>query len=909
MSPVRRPGLLARRAVTLLLLGSAAFIAPAAEAAWSPGPRSRTLTADLLPMSGAQVDALRGAKRALSADATLNKIESAVQDRLLALARSTDPRFGSVVLDVRAAFNTPLVPVDEDGRLLLRLAGPGIDGRAGELTKFGVETVAVARGYDFLEAWVPFGRVEELAALPWVRLVATPGLPVQETGLVLSEGDAIHRADLARATWAQTGAGTTVGIISDGVTSLAQAQASADLPPAVQVGVVGSGDEGTAMLEIVHDLAPGAGLAFHTGGAGAAGMITAQNWLVNTAGARIVADDLWMIREPYFEDGPVALNAAALTTAMDVVYLTSAGNRAQRHIPQAFVDGGARNLGVLGASRPHAFGGADVTADILLRNPNGTGVRHTIVLQWGERFGLAARDFDLYLVNPAMTNIIALSTNAQAGAGDPVELIDFTYNGPNNVPARIIVDYAGALPAPAGMRLKIAANGPTFLEYVNAAGSINPHARHPLVYALGAIGQGDPGADTPEPFSSRGLADMLFPVPANRNKPDAMAIDGVAVSGVGGFPTPFFGTSAAAPHGAGIAALLRGAVPALTAAQTRDALTAGAVDLGPAGFDRDTGAGRLDAFRTLAPFLNQPPVANAGPDTTVECTGSAGTPVTLNGLRSSDPEGDALTYSWSATGITFDDPASATPTGSFPLGATTVTLTVSDGTASDDDQVVVTIADTTPPVITVTLDPAALWPPNHKLADIHATVLVTDACDADAAASVRLLSISSDEPDNGQGDGDQPDDIQDEVVGTADFDFRLRSEREGAGDGRTYTVCYEAEDGLGNVGTGCATLRVTNDQGALAQFTPVAEGSDVTIEGGWLEFAPDSAVPSEALAGVPDLGGDAFSRVLPGQESGSGIIGGTSESAGAVRWFIPGDVVRRVLVGAETATLFARFEV
>lgn len=906
MFRVRRPGPPARSAVALLLLaGSALAGAAPAWAAWTAGPRTLDAAPDRVPVTGAQSDALRQAKRSLPADSPLLKIDSAVQDRVTALARAADPRRRSIVADVVAAFDTPLIGVDADGRLLLRIAGEGADARVAELVKLDVEPVALATGFGFLEAWVPYERVEAIAALPWVRRVAAPGRPVFEIGASLTEGDAIHRADQARTLYGMNGTGATVGIISDGVSSLAAAQATADLP-AVAVGLVGSGDEGTAMLEIVHDLAPGAALAFHTVGAGAAGMITAQNWLVATGGARIVADDIWLPREPYFEDGPVALNAGALSTGSDVVYLTSAGNRAQRHIPDTFADGGARNLGVLGAARPHDFGGGDVTADVRLSNPNGTGVRHTIVLQWGERFGLAARDLDLYLVDATFSNIIALSTNAQGGAGDPVELLDFTYNGPDNVPARLVVDYAGALPAPAGMPLKIAANGPRFLEYVDAAGSINPHARHPLVYALGAINQADVGADTPEPFSSRGRADLLFPAPALRDKPDAMAIDGVTVTGVGGFGTPFFGTSAAAPHGAALAALLRGALPALTAAEVRTGLTTTAVDLGPAGYDTDTGAGRLDALSLLNAFLNQPPVADAGPDTTVECTGAGGTPVTLNGLRSSDPDDDPLTYAWSAPGIVFDDPTSATPTASFPLGSTVVTLTVSDGQLSDDDEVVVTIEDTTPPTVAVTLDPDLLWPPNHKLASIHATVIATDVCDG--APVVRLRSITSDEPDDGLGDGDAPDDIQEEVVGTADFDFLLRSERQGPVDGRVYTVCYEAEDASGNVGTGCAEVTVTHDQDALAQFAPAGEGADVTVDGGWIEFAADPDIPATAFtATAPDFGGDAFARAELAEDPGL-PGGGLEVEGGAVRWFVPGEVVRRILVGAETPTLFARLE-
>ncbi len=893
------------------------FASVPAQGAWSPVPRARLLAADdLMPRNAVEIEAMRLAKRMLPADSPLTKIESAVQDRVTLLLAATDPRRGTLIADFVASFDTPLVPIDERGRLLLRIDGTNADARAAELAPLGVEPVAIAAGYGFLEAWVAADKVHEIAALPWVRLVASPGLPVAEIGLRLSEGDAIHRADQARTAFAIDGTGAIVGVISDGVSNLAAAQGTADLPAGVNVGLVGSGDEGTAMLEIVHDLAPGAGLAFHGAGGGSAGMITAQNWLVGTAGARIVSDDIWLPREPYFQDGAVALNAAALVTGSDVVYFTSAGNRAQRHIPQAFRDGGARNLGVLGASRPHDFGNGDVTANIRLRNPNGTGVRHTIVLQWNEAFGAATRDFDLYVVDPTISNILAFSANAQAGAGDPLELIDFTYNGPDNVPARIVIDYAGALPTPAGITLKIAANGPTFLEYVNAAGSINPHATHPLVYALGAIDQAEPGNDAVENFSSRGPAQSFFPQVVTRNKPDASAIDGVTVTGAGGFASPFFGTSAASPHGAGIAALLRGVLPALTSADVRNVLSTTAIDIGPVGFDAASGAGRLDALAALASQLNAPPIADAGPDTTVECSGSAGTTVTLNGVRSSDPDGDPLTYAWSAPGIVFDDPTSVTPTAAFPLGPTTVTLVVDDGIEQDSDEVVVTIEDTTPPTLIVTLDPDALWPPNHKLAPIHATVLVTDACDA--APAVRLISIVSDEPDDGLGDGDRPDDIQEAVLGTADFDFLLRSERQGPHEGRVYTVCYEAEDASGNVSSACATVTVTHDRQAIAGFAPAAPDADVTTDGGWFEVTQDGDTMLGLVTGdIPDLGGDAFARIDADAATASDSeeakrqaneFGGVEVQGATVRWFIPGDMVRRILAGADAPVLYARFE-
>jgi hypothetical protein len=94
---------------------------------------------------------------------------------------------------------------------------------------------------------------------------------------------------------------------------------------------------------------------------------------------------------------------------------------------------------------------------------------------------------------------------------------------------------------------------------------------------------------------------------------------------------------------------------------------------------------------------------------------------------------------------------------------------------------------------------------------INAAVAVSDICDP--AASFVLTSITSNEPDNGTGDGDKPNDIQGAAYGTADTSFQLRSERSGRGTGRIYTITYTASDKSGNTTPIHLEVRVPHDQG------------------------------------------------------------------------------------------------
>jgi hypothetical protein len=194
-----------------------------------------------------------------------------------------------------------------------------------------------------------------------------------------------------------------------------------------------------------------------------------------------------------------------------------------------------------------------------------------------------------------------------------------------------------------------------------------------------------------------------------------------------------------------------------------------------------------------------PPSIVAPADVTAECTSPLGTPVDLGAPVVSDVCDDSVAVSNDAPPL-------------FPLGMTTVLWTAADdhGNSASAGQAV-TVVDTTPPVLTLSLSPTALWPPNHKLHTVRAAITVVDICDA--APTVRLVSVTSDEPDNGKGDGNTAGDIVGATTGEDDREFQLRAERSGGGDGRVYTVTYEARDASGNTTTGAATVTVPHDQG------------------------------------------------------------------------------------------------
>jgi hypothetical protein len=491
------------------------------------------------------------------------------------------------------------VEVDRYGRVLLEIYGDVGEELLGEVERLGGEVVASLAARGQVRARVALDRVEQLAELAGVQRIQ-PADRAYTRKMDTSEGDVAHRAIDLRSAFGIDGTGVSVGVLSDGVSSLESIQDSGDLPLAVSVlpGQAGSGDEGTAMLEIIHDLAPGADLLFATAFSG-------QGWFADNivalreAGADVIVDDVGYFAEAVFQDDDVAA-AVDQVTASGALYFSSAGNGGNLNDDTSGVWEGDFVAGPdVNGSPAHDYGG-DILNEITIDSP------FVFTLHWSDPLGGSANDYDLLLTNKPATVIFSASTDIQAGAGDPFEIIG---SGGNDRGKQLIVVRSSG----AGRYLHLNANRGR-LEYATA-GQISGHAaaRGALAVAAvevrGEIGAFD-GDESVQTYSSDGPRRVFYeedgtPITPGdlsatggevRAKPDLTAADCVSTASPG-FST-FCGTSAAAPHAAAMAALAleRGGGPGIAdPLDVRSALTTNALDIEAAGTDRDAGAGIVDA--------------------------------------------------------------------------------------------------------------------------------------------------------------------------------------------------------------------------------------------------------------------------------------------------------------------------
>ncbi len=262
--------------------------------------------------------------------------------------------------------------------------------------------------------------------------------------------------------------------------------------------------------------------------------------------------------------------------------------------------------------------------------------------------------------------------------------------------------------------------------------------------------------------------------------------------------------------------------------------------------DTDTD-GKLDGNEVSleTPPLNACPVAVITAPAEVECTGGGSAQVTLDAGSSHDRENDPMTFVWRGAFPEGDgrlDGSRVTVT--LPVGVSDVQLEAHDPyDVSAPVRRSIRVVDTEPPQITIFLSPTELWPPNHSLIPIAATVKVSDLCDSNAL--FELVSIKSNQLANGRGDGNTDSDIEDAAYGQADTNFRLRAERAGSGAVRTYTVLYRARDHSGNSATAEAVVRVSHGHDGVA-----AVATDPVDEVEHTDLTP-SAAGSSTSASLP----------------------------------------------------------
>ena len=607
------------------------------------------------------------------------------------------------------------------GRILIDAhAASSSKGLLTDLNRLGLSEGS--RFGDVVSGWLPIGALRQAASLGSVRALSA-SIPITNAGSVTSQGDAAQRSDVARTLHGVTGAGVKVGVLSDSYNQQGGAAAdvaSGDLPSGVQVlddsadcGDIYNGpqpcpDEGRAMLQIVHDVAPGADLAFHTAYTGFAGFANGIVDLAN-AGARVIADDVIYLGEPMFMDGVIA-QAVDQVKGMGVSYFSAAGNEARNSYEYPFVNSHEQlYIDIGGLLYPAGFmhdfdPGPGV--DVMQAHTIPAGQCAIFSVQWDSPFGSAAlgtgtqNDLDIWLLDNSEQTLVAWDAHENIPTGEPVEVMQFCNDGlyvPTNPPVfkLIIALWEGSEPS---LMKSVLFGNASIDEHATHSGTLYGHANAAGAEAVGAAYYLDTpkfGTSPPqlESYSSAGGTPILFTSdgarlasPLIRAKPEIVAPDGVDTTffypasdrNGNGYPD-FSGTSAATPHAAGVAALMLESSPTAAPDAVQAALESTAFDMGTAGLDSDSGHGLIQADQAVAAMdgviTNLAPNADfawSATDLSVQFTD-----------QSSDEDGTIVAWSWDfgdSNRSSEQNPAHTYAT----AGTYNVTLTVTDDDVTQD---------------------------------------------------------------------------------------------------------------------------------------------------------------------------------------------------------------------------------
>lgn len=509
------------------------------------------------------------------------------------------------------------VDVKRDGTTLVDIRAKVSDRLLIQIGRLGGRVVNSVRKYDAVRARLPLTALETLAADADVSSIRTAERFITHK-INTSEGDVAHATDVARTKFtAADGSGVKIGVLSDGVASLAALQGSGDLPAGVTVLAGQSGDpgtsEGTAVLEVVYDLAPGAELLFATASGGQAAF--AQNIAdLAAAGARVIVDDTHYVMEGVFQDDIIAQTVNDFTAAGGL-YFSSAGNAGNFKsgtsgvwegnftVAPAAPAGLSAACGGLPCDTANFGGGAsliDITED----------TDTFFTLKWSDPLGASANDYDLFLLNADGTVVLDSSEFLQDGDDEPYEEISSEgFDDTGNTLA--IVRYAGDARC-----LHLNTNGGVLAG--GTKGQIYGHAATEFGFGVAAVDVANAGglpftggpSNPVEAFSSDGPRRIILDdtgVPHNagdfscgggydRPQPFVAAANRVATA-TPGF-APFEGTSAAAAHAAGIAGLLQ-SVGDLNPFGAAFLFTGTALDIEALGFDDESGVGILDGLKAV----------------------------------------------------------------------------------------------------------------------------------------------------------------------------------------------------------------------------------------------------------------------------------------------------------------------